>query len=271
MQNTCLRVAVVLAVSVLIASSLCAAPGGIPAGLDLWRTPGNGTTYTDFAENPIPAGFFCDDSQPFAGRIVFEGVPVVTEKVGLGLTDTIIQRLDEARFNAHGVATTRIQVKALSLASVSPVRTECGLYNVMVALDGIQPITRMRIVRTDENGGFFVAPLSLTAKLTFTPVAGPAREPRELTQKIEFTRNPRIQWTDGATDHARQKVVVDSDGDLEPDTVLPLGARLVSPTKIIAQQCHCDPSQSFSTSTADAKATTTTQCAHLHCPTPVAY
>jgi hypothetical protein len=266
MLTKCLRFAMVLVVGVLVASPLAAAPGSIPAGLDLWRTPGNGTTWADFAENPIPAGFFCDESLPFSGRIVFEGVPVATEKVGLGRTDTIIQRLDEARFNAHGVATTRIQVKALSLASVSPVRTECGLYNVMVALDGTQPITRMRIVRTNEDSGFFVAPLSLSAKLTFTPVAGRAQEPRELVQKIEFTKNPRIQWTD-PTDRSRQRVKVDTDGDLEPDTVLPLGARLVSSTK--GQSCHCDPSQSFSSIASDAKALPA--CAHYHCPQPILY
>lgn len=269
MLTKCLRFAMLLMVGVLVASPLVAAPGAIPPGLDLWQTPGNGTTYADFAESPIPAGFFCDESLPFFGRIVFEGVPVATEKLSLGRTDTIIQRLDEARFNAHGVARTRIQVKALSLASVSPVRTECGLYNVMVALDGTQPITRMRLVRTDADGGYFVAPLSLSAKLTFTPVAGPAQEPRELVQKIEFTRNPRIQWTDPETDRSRQRVKVDTDGDLEPDTVLPLGARLVAETKAIA--CHCDPSQSFSSAPIDAKATASTTCAHFHCPQPVLY
>jgi hypothetical protein len=253
-----------------MAAPLCAAPGVVPAGLDLWRTPGDGSTYTDFAKNPIPAGFFCDESQPFFGRIVFEGVPLTTEKRGgLGRTDTIVQRLDDARFNARGVATTRVQVKALSFASVSPVRTECGLYNVMASLDGPQPITRMRIVRTDENGGYFIAPVSLAVKLTFTPVAGPARETREMVQLVEFNRNPRYTWTDEAVQTARRgKVHVDTDGDLEPDTVLRLGGRLATPGKATASTCHCDSSQSFSSlglEKAEALQEATI-CKHLHCP-----
>jgi hypothetical protein len=265
----CLRFAMVLA---LVAAPLCAAGGVVPAGLDLWRTPGDGSTYTDFAENPLPAGFFCDESLPFSGRIVFEGVPVATDKRGgLGSTDTIVQRLDDARFNARGVATTRVQMKALSFASVSPVRTECGLYNVMASLDGPQPVTRMRIVRTGEDGGFFIAPVSLAVKLTFTPVAGPARETREVVQVVQFNRNPRYAWTDAQVERPRRgKVVVDTDGDLEPDTVLRLGGRLATPAK--ASTCHCDSTQSFSSlSLEKAEALqAATICQHIHCPYYVA-
>jgi hypothetical protein len=255
----------------LMAAPLCAAPGVVPAGLDLWRTPGDGSTYTDFAKNPLPAGFFCDESQPFFGRIVFEGVPLTTEKRGgLGRTDTIVQRLDDARFNARGVATTRVQVKALSFASVSPVRTECGLYNVMASLDGPQPVTRMRIVRTGANGGYFIAPVSLAVKLTFTPVAGPARETREVVQVVEFDQNPRYAWTDEAVARPRQgKVRVDTDGDLEPDTVLRLGGRLATPTKIAAPTCHCNSQlASLSLDKALAPVEPAPICQHLHCPLP---
>jgi hypothetical protein len=151
---------------------------------------------------------------------------------------------------------------------VSPLRTECGLYNVMVALEGTQAVTRMRIVRTNENGGFFVAPLSLSAKLTFTPVAGRGRETRELVQVVEFDSNPRVAWSDQMMERRVKRINVDTDGDLEPDTVLPLGSRFATPTKALAG-CHCDSSLSFSTTTSELKSKATT-CTHLHCPVLVA-
>ena len=278
MRHGFLRLLVVLAISLTAASPLCAGIGPVPPGIDLWRTPGDGTTFSDFAESPIPAGFFCSGSQPFSGRIVFEGVPVATDKQGiLGATDTIVQRLDEARFNAHGVAVTRIQVKALSLAGVAPIRTECGLYSVMVKLHGEQPVTQMRIVRTGAEGGFFVAPLALRAKLTFTPVAGHARKTRELIQRVEFDRTPRIPWVDQATERRRPAPVkVDTDGDLEPDTVLPGPAPFVANGRqgpqaklFVAPKCHCDPSKSFLTGpgTYVTSGELPTGCTHLHCPT----
>jgi hypothetical protein len=285
MQNKYLRFALALAVCGLLAAPLAAA---VPPGIDLWRTPGDGSTFTDFSENPIPAGFFCEESQPFTGRIVFEGVPVATEKLGeLGRTDIIVERLDEARFNGRGVATTRIRVRALSLASVSPIRTECGLYNVMVKLDGTQPITRMRIVRTGEDGGYFVAPLMLQTKLVFTPVAGRGRETRELVQTVDFKLTPRIPWVDRPTTAGRPTVVkVDTDGDLQPDTELRGASGFVAGAgadtnkqATTAPQCHCDPSQKFpgggyyvyptDGSKADSSLSLTTLCVHLHCPNPV--
>ena len=103
-------------VLLLIALPMSAADQVIQSGIDIWRTPGNGTTFVDFLKEPIPAGFFCFKSKPFSGRIVFRGVPIVTGESGaLGKTDTIIQRLDDAVFDENGVANTRIQMRALHL------------------------------------------------------------------------------------------------------------------------------------------------------------
>jgi hypothetical protein len=197
----------------------------VPNGADLWWTRGDGGTYADFSREPIPAGFFCFKSESYTGRIIFRGLPVATGvKNQLGRTDTIVQRLDNAVFNKNSVAVTRIQVRALTFESVAPVKTACGDFNVRVTLDGRQPITRMQIVRDNEHGGHFLAPIAVNVKLMFTPVSGPARENLEITKQIRFAPNPRAQWADkpgaGGLEHAGF-ALVDTDGDRTPDTYLP--------------------------------------------------
>jgi len=49
-------------------------------GIDVWRTPGNGGTFYDFSADPLPAGFFCQRSQPFSERVVLQGAPLATSK-----------------------------------------------------------------------------------------------------------------------------------------------------------------------------------------------
>src|SRR5262245_357449 len=134
--------------TVLVAVPALAADRVIYNGIDLWRTPSDGSTYADFALTPIPAGFFCFKSEPFTGRIPFRGVPVATSVPGvLGATDTIVQRLDDAVFNRRGVATTRLQVRSLNFESLAPLKTACGDFVATLSLDGEQPITKMRILR----------------------------------------------------------------------------------------------------------------------------
>src|SRR5262245_34028772 len=168
-----LSVVSIIALLALAALPAAAADRVIYNGVDLWNTPGSGGTFADFSRNPIPAGFFCEKSDSFSGRIVFRGVPVATGTPGtLGKTDTIMQRLDDAVFNKNGVAVTRVQIRAMSFESVAPLATACGPFNVKVTLDGEQPITRMRIF----SDGRFLAPISVNVKIGFTPVQGSARE-----------------------------------------------------------------------------------------------
>jgi hypothetical protein len=176
-------------------------------------------------------------------------VPVKTKPASaLGEADTIIQRLDDAvftkglpaidRFALRGndgavrqvgaaffrgqeVSTTRIQVKAISFASVQPVKTGCGSFDVKASLAGDQPITRMIIVRDREDGGRFYAPLALNVKLTFTPVAGGA--PVEVMRSIRFPAKALSVWTDvpGRRAAYNSFVSVDSDADGAVDVMLP--------------------------------------------------
>ena len=244
-----------IALAVLIALPAAAANRFITNGLDLWVTEGNGGTYADFSKTPIPAGFFCFKSEPFTGRIVFRGVPIVTAEPGaLGKADTLVHRLDDAAFNKQGMAVTRIQVRAMTFESIAPVKTACGPYNVKVSLNGEQPVTRMRIVREDEKGGRFLAPIHVNVKISFTPVGRRSSEILEITKSIRFPPNPQAQWSDEFVQNAVQTkgfVLTDTDGDGAPDTHLPgtsnfaAGwnrnlAKTAAPTCHVTNSCgHC--------------------------------
>lgn len=214
------------AVLLLIALPTFAADQVIQSGIDPWHTPGNGKTFVDFSQNPIPAGFFCSKSALFTGRVVFRGIPIVTGEPGaLGRTDTIVQRLDDAVFDRNGVATTRVQMRALHLVSVEPIKTACGAYNVEVKLNGEQPITNMRIVRDNEDGGRFFTPLAINSKLVFTPVLGGSNEILEIVDNVRFPINQGRPWADQATSKQGVRragfIQVDTDNDRVPDTFLP--------------------------------------------------
>jgi hypothetical protein len=212
----------------LALTALLAAPAGagtvVYAGSDLWRTPGDGSTYTDFRNDPIPAGFFCGGSAPFAGRIVFQGAPLATSPPeAFGSTDTIVQRLDDAAFDRNGVARTRIVVAALAFTSKEPAATSCGPFNVTVGLEGKQPQTEMVIVRDRATGGHFLAPISVVVRLVFTPVGG-GKERLELVRRLDFAPNPNATWSDREVAGGLVRegfVLVDTDGDSTPDTFLP--------------------------------------------------
>ena len=197
----------------------------IPNGIDLWRTTTDGSTFVDFKNNPIPSGFFCANSDPFTGRIGFKGLPVATGTPGdLEATDTIVQRLDDAVFNKRGIAFTRIQMRALSMVSLHPVKTSCGSFLAKISLAGDQPITRMRIIREGEHGGRFEAPIWVNAKISFVPVTGRGVETLELYKEVRFPPLPNQRWASSPRSATVQKagfVTADTDGDGVADTSLP--------------------------------------------------
>lgn len=211
--------------SLLLGLSPLTAESVIQRGIDVFTTPGDGKTFYDFAEEPIPAGFFCKGSRPFAGRVAFKGLPLTTETPGaLGQSDTIVERLDDAVFDARGTAVTRLQFRALSLVSVAPVKTSCGSFHVYVSLAGPQRVTTMNILQTQKAGGNFMAPLAADVKLTFIPVQ---RSRQKAARKLELTKSftfPPIPLSWHLREGARAKrtgaLVVDTNGDLKPDTRL---------------------------------------------------
>jgi len=202
---------------------LVIADPAIKPGIDAFTTVGRGFTYYDFSKNPVPAGFFCDTSSSFTGRVALKGLPVETGTPGqLRNTDTIIERLDEAVFDAHGVAETRIRFRALSMVSSAPIKTSCGAFHLYVTLDGKQPVTKMRIDRSRPNGGSFHAPLAANVRLTFVPARGTHPRKLQLKGNVAFPGKP-IPWTfpDGKGLTQLSSAIVDTNGDLRPDKRLP--------------------------------------------------
>ena len=216
-----------LVISLLIHLPPLAADSGIiHRGVDVFTTPADGRTYYDFGQSPIPAGFFCEASEAFTGRVAFKGLPLATGAPGqLWGADTVIERLDDAVFDARGAASTRIRFRALSLVSISPIRTACGGFHVYVSLGGKQRVTSMSLRKTQASAGSFVAPLAVDARLSFIPVKAAksgSRKPLTLLGSFTFPANP-IPWSLKEDPKIRRigSAVVDTDGDLTPDTLLP--------------------------------------------------
>ena len=221
MRKTAFRSAVVAAVILALAVPAWAGDNVIHKGVDIWMTVA-GFTKTSFEKEPIPAGFFCTGSQPFTGTVVFEGWPLAIEPSGsLGTVDTVVNRLDDAVFNAKGEATTRIQLMALSLVSTKPIETSCGKFDVAVSLTGEQPTTTMRIVRNDYLGGTYSAPLALNVKVEFTPVSGDASGRYELTRRIDLDPSDNSVWAYINVPRYKGDVRVDTNGDGRADQALP--------------------------------------------------
>ncbi len=223
-------VAIIL-ICVLAATMAVAAAASEPvrAGVDVWMTVA-GRTHTSFANDPIPAGFFCEGSRPFTGTIAFKGVPLaVTPGKGLGGIDTAVRRLDDAVFNERGEASTRIQLMALSLAGTEPIATSCGRYDVAVTLaPGVQPVTTMKIFRSEVLGGTYSAPLALNVRVRFTPVGGDRGASRELTRRIDLGPADRSVWAYVSTPRYGDGAMIDTKGDGRPDTLLPRASNFLA-------------------------------------------
>ena len=249
----------------------------ITNGVDMWPTA-EGASLTSFADDPIPADFFCPGSKAFDGTIHMNGKPLVTEPAGvLGKTDTIVRRLDDATFDENGVATTRLQMMALSLAGTEPLDVGCETqFEVTSTLDGEQPLTEMRIFREEEWGGRYSSPLSLRVKLVFTPVGG--GDSLQVSQEIYLGPSPDSYWT--TTDYVGtnawgQPVKVDTDGDGVADSTMPdssnfvVGMGMTAEAAVAAKWCpstccHCRPILSIPPPTWDEDGSSC-QPSHLHC------
>jgi hypothetical protein len=267
MKPYCLRALVAAAVVlVAIAGSPLLADDVVHAGVDMWTTV-QGFAQTSFAKDPLPAGFFCDGSAPFTGRVIMRGAPVAMKPTLNQPVDTVVARLDDAAFNAKGEATTRIQLKALSLASVEPVETSCGRYSVAAHLAGEQPVTTMKILKTNDNGGTYSAPLALNVELVFTPAGGDVRNQRTVARTIHLGPGSSSVWSFAKKPAYDGPIWIDSNGDGKPDTQV-RGSKFIAgmspgqgetrlatwttysstpscpPGTCPKQSCHCNPDDS---------------------------
>ena len=214
-----------------LALVICAVPAfsaeSIAPGYDLWQTIGGGATLMDFRETPIPAGFFCDGSAAFDGKISFDGQPLVTDPAGaLGTADTIIERMDYATFK-NGVAHTRIRASALNLISVEPLSNGCGEWVVRANLASDQPVTDMMYKKESDFSGSFFADLVITVKLTFINTYNKS-EVRTMERTVHFTEFHDAPYTLTGEDGQAEKndvlstTAIDFDNDGNVDGPLPI-------------------------------------------------
>ncbi|MGD8450594.1 MAG: thrombospondin type 3 repeat-containing protein [Phycisphaerae bacterium] len=146
-------------------------------GIDLWTTPGGGTTYHDFAFSPVPPDFFGPGSDPFEGQVALVGQPLPTEPPGLlGPTDLVVERVTDADvIDIAAVSEVGLEIRALNLVSTEPVVVTYGggqapeLWTLHVCLSDLwQPSGFMTIYRNCADGGTFDAFLPVLPKLIFT-------------------------------------------------------------------------------------------------------
>lgn len=162
-------VGIALVAALFVTTKSSAAPNSfpVPAGNDEFETAGDGETFHDFADKPVPAGFFGAGSNAYAGLVPLVGVPL-----GPGSEiDTVIQRHSTV-WSAGG--STAITMTGLSLASINPITvtfsngTPSQQWNVAVSLSAYKASTgSMKI-----NAATFDSTLKVWPKFTFTRVGG---------------------------------------------------------------------------------------------------
>ncbi len=170
-------------------------PELIDPGMDLWQTPGGGTTFSsdvlfqgffdsdDQGNFCVPGGF--NSSDEYDAGIVFAGLPLDTDPPGeLGATDTIVLRKAEADLRSSDSVTVPIQILALSLQGTITVTYDGGqsptLWSVRTCLSDLpQSAGTMTIAKGSclGEGRTFTSVLPVIPKLIFTqispaPVAG---------------------------------------------------------------------------------------------------
>jgi hypothetical protein len=154
--------------------------GDVPAGHDLFGfTTGEGeVAYQQVYEippsDPVPADFFDPGSQPFDGTIYWIGAPF--DVGGMGLTDTIVKRLEPANLPTPYPSTDQIPIEmvAMSLQSIDPITVTYPsapdeLWDVKLEVSSITPsLGTMDITATSANGGPVDMELTIVPKFTFT-------------------------------------------------------------------------------------------------------
>ncbi|HEX4954665.1 MAG TPA: hypothetical protein VF017_14835 [Thermoanaerobaculia bacterium] len=214
------KVSLLVVALALLTAPVLTADTVITRGIDAFTTPADGSTFVSFANNPLPAGFFCEGSAPFTGTVALKGKAIATDSKKLPAFDTVVERLDDAAFNEQGVALTRVRLSALSLVGTAPVQTSCGKYRVVAGLNGQQRETVMRITRENELGGTYVSPLAVDTKVIFVPIQGNTSPRRTVSVSINFPSHAPTPWALArAPEGALQRpFLIDTNGDGHPET-----------------------------------------------------
>jgi len=149
-----------LSITLAILVAVQGAAQVIPAGVDYWRTPLNGTKFR-FPEKDVESLCKANPDPSWNHEVTLRGIPTQGSD-----WDSAVARLSEAVFDKEGNARTKVQFKSLALISTAPSDTPCGrlLWTARLA-KGAQPITPMKITRKSKRGGTFSAELALRVEM----------------------------------------------------------------------------------------------------------
>ncbi|HEX4955902.1 MAG TPA: hypothetical protein VF017_21145 [Thermoanaerobaculia bacterium] len=149
----------VAVIALLCCAGVAQAQVPVNPGIDLWETQAG--TYANFADNPLPAGFFPGCALPFAGQVPLVGDPIAADKA-IGTSDTIVQRTGTINFGTTGTGTTGLVMAALCLKNTSWVDPCGGAWGVKVRLSTPQVVGSLTATLSSASGGSFST--NLTAK-----------------------------------------------------------------------------------------------------------
>jgi len=142
---------------------------------DYFATDPKETSFDFRGQLALPNGFFDKGSARYAGPIRFKGVPVRTfQDRKTGNADTVVARTNMPRLGSQypSRGTAEIQLAALSLESVRPIKVNVGkrtqLWDVKLGLSSKRPSRgKMNIVQENERGGVFDSEFTVYPSLTF--------------------------------------------------------------------------------------------------------
>lgn len=146
----------------------------VAAGFDYFETTA-GTRFRFAEEFTIPADFFDKGSRPYAGWVAFKGTPIGSFRdQKTDRADTVVERKQSAAFSQRSRGSTiPIQVVALSLESVQPIKVQVGKeqqsWKVRVELSPSRPSEgTMTISSRGDKGGVFSSTFVVYPLYTFT-------------------------------------------------------------------------------------------------------
>jgi len=214
----------------LVAAAPAMAQQTFDPGIDAWSTDPAGGTFVNL---DLPADFFCSGSAPYFGPVILGGVPLASNPAGaLNGADTVIERLDKVVLNSGGCGKTSVVVRALSLASASPIGIFCPASGTSTRWQveactcgccGVQPITTVEIC-DDGTGcgcGRFKGDLKLDVCLKFRNVEdGTVLGPVQQTISLKID-SPYCEKNPGSVLPVKTAVMVDTNCDSQADLAVP--------------------------------------------------
>lgn len=163
----------------------------VEKGFDLFRSLPAHETIQSFSECPVPGTIFESQSpgdltgcESFDGDVRLQGSPLGTFRgFTVGAIDTVVERKGTLNFGAPMASVTRttpIELVALSLVSVDPVRVQCDQgvteWSVFVEVDPATGPSEGEMEVTLEHpalaGGTAVSELEVCPRVTFVRVDG---------------------------------------------------------------------------------------------------